>query len=516
MSRWILAGLMLGLVGCATTYSRGRKIAEQGNFEEASRYWMAALDEDDLAKGPRKGLNQYGSSAVWVYMEIAEEHETELRFEQAIASYGQALSMGDDLVAYDIDPGLDRIELAALIVDIEDRLTAYRYDQGSSAVERREFDAAIEWWNQAREMRPNYSDTTERIGLAYREAGHIALAAAQYQDALDQWSQAMTWGQSGETRAWYDVTAVALGRYYLSNGACRSAFELLEGVRTTAKDPTLAESIALAQDCARVEVVVSPFERTQGGPLAEMDVATVVTDAVTESIRANASRYLRIVDPVLAEDVPNTFGHRFAVRGRLTQVQYERPEAITVAMATDGKRQVPCPPLDGYSDYSQELCDETVTLTADLTTAQVSIGLIGSVRVSDPRTGELMTTRSLDQRSQESTRSRSVFRLNGTRVDTGETATPAIYAVDPNLLSISMATTTLPDDATLVRLVGEGLAQSAAGAILAVIDVEPAPREPRRLDIPTPMTDASQIEFGAAEPTEEGAPTRAVIRNRPE
>ncbi|MFT6146464.1 MAG: hypothetical protein ACJAV2_004357 [Myxococcota bacterium] len=30
------------------------------------------------------------------------------------------------------------------------------------------------------------------------------------------------------------------------------------------------------------------------------------------------------------------------------------------------------------------------------------------------------------------------------------------------------------------------------------------------------MTHASQIEFGDTQPTEEGAPTRAVIRNRPE
>ena len=507
---------MLGLAGCATTYSRGRKIAEQGRFEEASRYWMAALDEDELANGPRKGLDQYGSSAVWVYMEIAEEHEAEQRFEQAIATYGQALSMANDLAAYDVDPGLDRIELDALIVDIEDRLTAYRYDQGVAAAERREFDAAIVWWDQARELRANYSDTTSRIGLAHLEAGHDALAARQYPDALDQWSQAMTWGQVDEARAWYDVTAVALGRHYLSNGACRSAFELFDGVRTTANDASLGESIALAEDCARVEVVVSPFERTAGGPLAELDVATVVTDAVTESIRANASRYLRIVDPVLAGDMPNTFGHRFAVRGRLTQVQYERPEAVTVAMATDGTRKISCPPLDGYGDYSEELCDETVTLTADLTTAEVRLGLIGSVRVSDPRTGELMTTRSLDQRTQETIRTRSAFRLDGARVATGETGTQAIYAVDPNLLSISTTSATLPDDATLVRGAGTGLAQSAAEAILAVIDVEPEPSQPRGLDIPTPMTDASQIEFGDPEPTEEGAPTRAVIRNRPE
>jgi tetratricopeptide (TPR) repeat protein len=516
MSRWILAGLMLGLVGCATTYSRGRKIAEQGRFEEASRYWMAALDEDELAKGPRKGLDQYGSSAVWVYMEIAEEHETEMRFEQAIATYGQALSMANDLVAYDVDPGLDRIELDALIVDIEDRLATYRYDQGVAAAERREFDAAIVWWEQARDMRPDYSDTTERIGRAHLEAGHDALAARQYPDALDQWSQAMTWGQGSEARAWSDVTAIALGRYYLTNGACRSAFELFDGARATANDSSLDESIALAEDCSRVEVVVSPFERAEGGPLTELDVPAVVTDSVTESIRANASRYLRIVDPMLATDVPNTFGHRFAVRGRLTQVQYERPEAVTLAMATDGKRQITCPPLDGYGDYSDELCDETVTLTADLTTAEVSLGLIGSVRVSDPRTGELMTTRSLDQRTQQTTRTRSAFRLDGTRVATGETATQAIYAVDPNLLSIPTTSTPLPDDATLLRLAGGALGQSAAEAILAVIDVEPQPQAPRYLDIPTPVTDASQIEFGEGVPTEQGTPTRAVIRNRPE
>lgn len=503
----------MGLVGCATTYSRGRKIAEQGQFEEASRYWMAALDADELAKGPRKGLDQYGSSAVWVYVEMAEEHEAEQRYEEAIATYGQALSMADDLVEYDVDPGLDRIELAALITDIEERLTTYRYDQGVAAAERREFDAAIAWWDQARELRPEFSDTTERMGLAHREAGHDALAAHQYTDALDQFTQAMEWGQGDETRSWYDVTAMALGKYYLGNGACRSAFELFDAVRATANDSTLEESIARAEDCARVEVVVSPFERTAGGPLSELDVATVVTDAVTESIRSNASRYLRIVDPVHAEDVPNTFGHRFAVRGRLTQVQHDRPEPETVPMATDGTRQVSCPPLDGYSDYSDELCDETATLTADLTTAEIALGLIGSIRVSDPRTGELMTTRSLDQRTKETRRTRSMFRLDGARVATGETATETIYAVDPDLLSISTAASDLPDDVTLVQLAAQGLAQSAAEAILAVIDVEPEPVPPRSLDIPTPMTDASQIEFGSGEPTSDAPPTRAVIRN---
>jgi tetratricopeptide (TPR) repeat protein len=516
MSRWMLAGLMFGCVGCATTYSRGRKIAEQGKFEEASRYWMAALDEDELAKGPRKGLDQYASSAVWVYMEIAEEHETEQRFEQAIATYGQALSMADALVIYDIDPGLDREELGALIVDIEDRLTAYRYGQGVAAAERREFDSAIAWWDQARDVRPEYSDTTERIGAAHREAGHDALAAQQYPDALDEFSKAMTWGQGSETRAWFDVTSIALGRYYLSHGACRSAFELFNAVRATADDSALDESIASATDCARVEVVVSRFERTEGGPMADLDVAAVVTDAVTESIRANASPYLRIVDPLLAEDVPNTFGHRYSVRGRLTQVQYGRSEAVTLPMATDGTLKVSCPPLDGYGDYSDELCDETVTLTADLTTAEVNLGLIGSVRVSDPRTGELMTTRSLDHRTNETTRTRSVFRLDGTRVATGEAATESIYAVDPNLLSISTTASTLPDDATLLHLAAQGLAQSAAEAILTIIDVQPETAPPRNLDIPTPMTHASQIEFGDTQPTEEGAPTRAVIRNRPE
>ena len=516
MSRWMLTGLMLGLTGCATTYSRGLKLAEQGNFEEASRYWMAALDDDELARGPRKGLDEFGASAVWVYMETAEEHEAEHRFEQAIASYGQALSMADDLMEYDVQPGLDRIELATRITEVEDRLTMYRYNQGISAAEQREFDAAIAWWEQARELRADYSDTAQRIGQAHREAGHDALSASQYTQALDQFSSAMRWGQGSETRAWYDATAIALGRHYLRHGACRSAFELFDSVRATANDSVLEEDLARAEDCARVEVVVSPFERTDDGPLKQLDVAAVITDAVTESIRANSSRYVYIVDPALAEDVPNTFGYRYAVRGRLMQVQYERVDAETVLMATDGTHLVPCPPLDGYADYADDLCDETVTLTADLTTAEVNLGLIGSVRVSDPRTGELMTTRSLDQRTQHVNRSRSAFRLNDVRVVTGDTSTESMYAVDPNLLSISTAQEELPDDATLLHSASAGLAQSAAEAILAVIDVEPQPQPPRHLNIPTPVTDASQIEFRGGDPNSISIPTRAVIRNRPE
>lgn len=513
MTRTLLTLSLLSLAACATTYSRGRKLAEQGQFEQASRYWMDALDEDDLAKGPRRGLDEYGPSAVWVYVEVAEEHEAERRHLAAIEAYGSALLLADDLARYNVDPGVDRRDLGLRIVDLEDQLTRYRYDQGVAAAERRDFAAAIDWWEQSRELHPDYEDTTQRIGDAHRDWGHDALEARTYPVAIAQFASAITWTNDTEARGWHDVTAIALGRYYLGQGACRHAFELFDAVRATANDADLMTDLARAEDCARVEVVVLPFERVADGALANVDVASVVTDAVTERIRNDGSPYLRLVDPELKDDVPNTFGHRYGVRGRLTQVLYERPEPVSEPLVTPGTRVIPCPVVEGYSDYSDDLCPETLDLTADVSIRSVTIGLVGSVRVSDPRTGELMTTRSLDARAGGEVRSRTSFRLDGERVAVGIEATQSIFAIDPDVLAIPTTEAELIDDTEALRRTSHALAEAAAEAILSVIDVEPTPAPPRSLDVRAPVTDASQIEFGE-DRVDDGTPTRAVIRNR--
>ena len=515
MSRMLLLLSLVALSGCATTYSRGRKIAEQGQFEQASRYWMAALDEDMEAKGPRKGLEQYAPSAVWVYMETAQEHEAERRYDDALAAFGSALSLAEEFVVYGVEPGLDREELAAQIVDLEDDYAEYRYNQGIDAVQHAEFTAAIDWFEAARELRPDYEDTTQQIGDAYREAAHLAVRDHNYTESLALFASAWTWTRDAEARAWHDVVAVALGRYYLGQGACRGAFELFDAVRDTANDATLQEDLARSEDCSLVEVVVYPFEWNTMDESHDTDVAGIVTDAVTERIREGATPYLRLVDPALAEGVPNTFGKRYGVRGRLSQVRLERPEPSSEALTVLGTHKVTCPLVDGYAEYSAELCDEVVELSYEVHSQGVTLGLTGSVRVSDPRTGELMVTRGLDTRVVQESVHRSALRTETEHIRIAQGATEDIYAVPQAILDMPIEATELPRDSQLLSRASTELADAAAAAVLEAVDVEETPRPPRSLDIRTPMTDPSQIEFGAGESQTEDNPTRAVIRNTP-
>lgn len=511
MTRNLLLAALALSCGCATTYSRGKKLAEQGRFEDASRYWMTALDEDYGAKGPRKGLDEYGAAAVWVHMETAMEHEAQRRYEAAIEEYGKALALADLLVEYEVEPNLDREELGEQITEIQDSLAAYRYDQGAAAFERGEYAAAIDWYDQARDLRPDYRDTTEQIGNAHREAGHKALRDRDYRVALTEFDAAIEWTGDAEARGWHDATAVALSRFYLRNGACRDAHGLLDDVRNTATDPELDELIARAEDCSRIEIVVLPFEEQVEENLPTADLAGTVTDAVTEQIRAGASSYVTLVDPMLADDVPNAFGKRYVVRGRLNQVVFHRPPVAEETRTVEATIKAVCPSPDGYPTYNPELCDEERELSYTVQSETVALNLVGSVRISDPRTGELLLTRSLDSRSEHTAEERSALRRGETTVEIGDEATEEVYAVPAEVRDLPTEAPRLPSDAQLIEQTSQVFGENAATAVLSAVDTVPEPQQPRSLDIRPPVVDAGQIEF--AEPMhDETNPTRAVIR----
>jgi len=492
--------LVMGATGCGPVWRQGAKLAQAGRFDEATEYWLGVLEEeDDLDQAARRGVKRYGESAFRQMLDIAREHEAENRHDAALETYDKLISTLERMERFGLRDFPVDVDLAAERDEVVEGLARYRYAQGVAAEERREWLDAVRWWERAREAREGYLDTADRIAAAYQSLAEEEREGRSYGAAIEHYQASDRWKPDPKMRGWAGAIRAALGRYYLREGGCRQAVEVLESAeQDVTNDPRLTQDLASALDCAEVELVVYPFEQSPGTTIEGTDMGTLVADRLSEALEGKGSRYLRLIDATTAElqSLHSVKGRRYDVRGRVSQLRVDRPEPEVRSLSTKGTTRDLCPGIEGYYSTRDEYCEDTFQVTYQERRARVEMRISASVRVVAPSTSEQVLTRSLEASALRSTVYATDFRRDGEPIDTGLEPSKNVAAIAREVLELQQRPPELPSDSVLVAEAAENLAAEAATSILAVVDKERTVEEPKVLaNIRSPLTSPEDIEI---------------------
>jgi tetratricopeptide (TPR) repeat protein len=456
-------------------------------------------EEDELDPAARRGLKRYGESAYRQILDVAREHEAEKRHESALETYDGLITILERMERFGLRDFTVEADLHAERDDVLDGLARYRYAQGIASEERKEWLDAIHWWERAREARDGWQDTADRIASAYTSLADVELADRQYPAAVEHYEASNEWKPDPKMRGWAGAIRAAMGRYYLREGGCRQAVEVFEAAEPdVTNDPRLVQDLATARDCAEVELVVFPFDQSPGTSIEGTDMGTLVADRLSEALERKGSRYLRLIDATTAtvSSLHSMKGHRYDVRGRVSQLRVDRPEPEVRELSTKGTTRDLCPGIEGYYSTRDEYCEETFRVAYEERRERVEMRISASVRVVQPSTSEQVLTRSLEASALRATVYATDFQHGGEPVETGLEPSKTVAAIDREILELQQRPPELPSDSVLVAEAAENLAAEAAVSILAGVDKGETAEEPRVLaNIRSPLTSPEDIEI---------------------
>jgi hypothetical protein len=506
--------LAIALSACMPpTLKEGLTMAERGDFEAAARYFMQQLDGDVEDAIAAKGLDRVARDSFEVKLDIAREAEADGRYADSLAAFDDAEGWLGTLREYEAvtwDPG-DALSVER--EEVRDRLAMKHYVDGKDEVEAGKFAEGIASFTEALSVRENFQDTAERLRDAYYDWGRAEATAGHYREAADAFAEAVSRGKGHEAVAWGSAVSAALGRYYLSTGHCRhAALEFRRVDRGAVRDLELNEVATRAEACARVELVVEPFDEVAGEAVRGTSLGAVVSDQVVHEISERGSEFVKLLDreaaraftAVGAEPRP---GHLYVVRGKVSQYRMERAEPVaTVKSVVAHKREI-CPPPDGpYYDLEEQWCDDPYTLLWDESRESVKWRIAGNVRIADPISAEQLLSKPLELSETATRTARGELR----REDGGPGPLPLSadrtegkYAEPQTLIdALAEESTPLPNDGELALASAHAFAGEVAVQVLAAVDRPPLPPVPGRLAVTPPVTSADQLEFQSPAPQE--------------
>jgi len=491
----------------AGTYAEGKALVRSGQLYEAAHYWLDALNQDAFDRGALKGLDRWAEGAYEQRLDLAQEHEAERRYEASLAVYDDLLLLDAQLrgVAAIVYPDHQAV-LTQARADTYQAWVQNTLREGAAALASKDWVTAEQRYLTALQLQPDLADAKRQLAIAQTQRGHQHFALLHYRDAVTAFDAAVANGAGREAKAWSATLHQELGRSFMSRGSCRQAATEFTAAERAGGVGALGELQVLAEDCARVELVVKPVEVDAAQAIAGTSAAGMLGDRLESALRATGSPYLRLIDAAstTASDALGAgldgrrAGSLYEVRARLTQLVVERPEPVTTPGTTPATYQVVCPLPEGVYYRADEWCDASASLAYEDYSARVLATAAGSVRVIEPTSSEQLLTRPVSTQLERSSRQLRGFRRADDQQAVQVAATPGSdrYAIPQALLDLRTQPSPLPGDATLTADVTTALAESMAAAILETVDAPAALPDPQVIDnFPTPLLDAAQLDL---------------------
>ncbi len=522
--------LLLSMSASASTWSEGKAMVKKGHFYDAAKFWIEALDQDQYDQGALKGLDRYAEAAYEQRLDMAQEHEAEKRFEQSLQTYDDLLVLNAlfrEIEAIEYTDHQQVLELERK--DTYDGWVTWLLKEGAAGLARNDWEKAEKNYQHALELNPDLPEARKQLSKAQYELGQVHMGKFHYRTAVEYFDAAMANGYGREAREWSFATHKELGRYFMNEGACRQAARELRKAGDFSDDMEMVELLTRAEDCARVELIVEPFEAVAGGNMAGSAPAAMLVDRLEAALRDQGSEFLVLLDPqsqtaadALAGGLAGARpGALYQLRGRITQLAVERPEASTTSRSVEGKYQVVCPLPEGVYYRAEEWCDASTTIFYEERSARLHAMAEGSIKVIEPRSSEQLLTSPVSAKIEKDASQNVGFQRtkDGEKVpaQVGDKASSDVYAIPAEVLAKLEQPPPLPTDSVIASEVTTELARNMAKAILEVVD-QPIPLDdPKVIDnFEKPVLDAGQIDLsggkggGSAVPKAEPKPEPVV------
>ena len=504
LTRTLGVALALALLpGCPATklYKEGLDLEEAGKeFKAADRY-LDALDTNENHKKAMEALRAVAEEAYREELAVAEGFEKDAKYPAALDAY-RLLDTYLDRVR-----GVDALDFSAIntnekIGEMQDASAFARYKNGEERLAARDWEGAVEEYEAAQSFRPRFKDTAEKVAIAQYGWAESELSSNKYRSAAKHFSLAVDSGGPGFKDAAKRSGALylALGRHFIKADRCRSAVRDLRHARDLGAEGDVLTDLQTAEACAVTPVAFLPFENPTGVGLAGMALGDTLADQAAANVKAKASEFVRIMersalDAILAEQgisssglagggKSNVKGVRYLVLGKLTQVRLvtNKPKATKVTFET--RQAYDCQKTSSDGKAYAGTCYQDVKLSYSDHKADISLDIVGSLRVVDVLTGEQLAAPSVQSTAKDAIHYADNFEdAAGNGVAIAKRGRTGGIEVDGSYIELSEARTSLKDEGELANQVVADIAKQAAEATLKVVDVERKAVDPTSLAI---------------------------------
>jgi tetratricopeptide (TPR) repeat protein len=478
--------LILALAACPPSANRQAvDLVAQGRTIEATDVWIDALGQDLDNPIARKHTIDAATAAWQSKLADAARMEQNGAPDDAIPLYDELIALAKRL--HDVE--IDTFDVAAVerkrAAAVDGAALRWRGAGDALEVVGRHADA-IQSYEKSRTFKADDPATIRAEADAWRAQAELELTANHYAKASEAFDTALGLVSDPEIARRAAALHRAWGHWALSMKQCRVAADHL--AKAVPFDAAAIEDLDAARSCARVEILVEPFEDATSAQVAGTAVGPVLSDAIEAQIRSKGSSYLRLLDPT-NPPAPDPKVLRWAVRGRVTQLRVERPEPTTTTETVDATTLIPCDSKSAvFDDDMGWMCPSPVSLRYEAHQRPIVVHLGATIRVADALSGEQAHAKTLDRDD-----SRTVAWTDGWRLADGDT--PAIIAVKPgfeqyqlpaDLAALPHVEPPSPSDPALVADALKALAAEAGADVLASIDATTAGPEPAFLDLGAP------------------------------
>ncbi len=497
------------LAGCPPgPYRLGQQDLRAGQYYDASQHWIAALDEDIYQTKPRNRLAEYAPAAWEQRRALAQEHEASGRYAEAVEAYETLFAFEEDLKSVELFTALE-VDAKETRAEYEDALDAWaesEFTAGVAADKQSAWEDAVGHFAKVRELDPEYPGLADRTAFTYLLWAEEDLAKYRYHEASEHYHASFEYSGKEHAGAWASAIDIALARYALDEGKCRTAVQHFERAKESGEvlgDPTLEEDQDRAEDCARIGILVEPVTEEVEFEHGETALASMLVDLLEREIDREGSRFVKLLSEEALEKAENPPERQIRVRGRITQAVVEDPTTAEENRTVEGRMLVDCD-KETLLYEPDAVCTAPVDVEYTHHRTAVIVRMAGSVKIIELASGE-QTTRPLDIKLSNETAHATDFRVfqEGTWVPThvGPAVELGRVEVPDAVRALDRKPDPLPPESQLVTDAIAVLAEVAGASVLETVDAEEPPPPPRRLTIREPKLLPEDVQF--APPPEE-------------
>ena len=463
------------LTGCAFKKSiqQGTAAESTGDHWSAAQHYLDALDRKPRHEDANLAIRRVGDDALSQAISSAEREETSEDFLNAVSWYEQALQYTQRVQTTANLSLTTTVDLPGKISEMRAAAAFEAYADGERALVQRQWEDAIERFDESQHIVPNFKDADLRIAEVHYSWGEQDVSSGQYRVAAGRFQEAMKSSmgpfQDAEDRA-LELYA-ALGRHHLAIGTCRQAVRDLRIAHAVyAQD--LAGDMQQAEACAFTAVSLERFR--SGENVYGIDAGDWVEEYIRERFDEATGEFTYLVAPGVVRGTHNTI----SVRGTIRDAQVDEPEATAVEQVLRGTNLRDC------NEGESGPCTEEVPIRwmENNSTRAVRFGSL--FQIIDGQTGQDLGTTQPSGSASSSLRWASDFRKgSGQRAQIAATASTGVFGVGTAMIELRDAPKRHPLGATMVREALTTIGHDALTRIVEVADTEPPLRDPTQLSV---------------------------------
>ncbi len=493
--------LVLFLVtGCAASSSMkaGEEAINQGDYFRAAQSYIKVLGGsfkkgDALAK-----LSEIAEPAYQQKLDLAEELESQGRYEGAISEYKKLNALLASLRQHEL-LNFSTINVGDAMARASESAAEQYYTQAEGHFANQSYGNAIDSYEKVLTFTGRYKDTKKKLAASHYRLGQQAERSGRLRGAINSYLKAdeiVSGYQSSRNRA--GKIHYHMANHFLEHGHCRQAYEDFNTAQNLgAGYADIARKIGEAKECGTLKIAFHEFENNTGRNFPGMNLGDFLFENIKSKTRAKSSEFIRLMsreqlDIVLREQrisagrlnsrgsMPSTIeGVDYLIFGKVNTLEKKHEGQEKEVNRSTYKYQVERSYTDesGKKKTKKEWIEKPMSYT--VVTDARDVILSGTIEAVDVKTSEVAIHYIIDQQANDNVRYAESYRaahdLNGKNIK-----------IDSAIRSLANGKKELKDEMSLAREIVDRISDEMTNRILNVLDIAGNAPDPSEIPLELP------------------------------